>query len=59
MWVVPILEADFDTDIEDMVINHIQTNWSLADPSSTAVRFRAGLFDYHGPYECAAIQTIT
>lgn len=57
--VVPILEADFTTDLEDMLINYIQSNWILADPAASEIGFRPGLFNYHRPYEVCCMQTVT
>src|SRR6266540_1019675 len=58
-WVVPVLQRDFDTDIEDLIIPYIETQWLLSDPSQTTVKFRPGLFDYSVPYEACALQTTT
>lgn len=56
---VPILEQDFTTDVEDMLIQYIQSNWVGIDPPKADISFRPGLFNYTGPYEVCCLQTVT
>jgi len=66
-WVVPTLDADFTTDIEDLFIAYIFDKWSLADPlkgsaavdQNSSISFRPGFFDGSKPYEVCALQTRT
>lgn len=58
-WVVPSLQQDFTTDLEDLVIAYIQSKWSLADPATTDIGFRPGFFDYTKTYEVCSLQTMT
>lgn len=57
--VVPILEQDFTTDVEDMLIQYIESQWILTDPAVADIGFRPGLFNYHRPYEVCCLQTVT
>jgi len=57
--VVPVLTADFTTDLEDMLIPFIQSKWVATDPVAADISFRPGLFNFHGPYEVCALQTVT
>ena len=59
LLVVPVLEQDFTTDLEDMLIGFIQANWTSTDPAASDIGFRPGLFNYHRPYEVCALQTVT
>ena len=68
-WIIPELDADFDYDFEDRIIEYIYDNWSISDPAKDLTNphpetgenicFRAGFPDFNVPYEVCCVQTRT
>ena len=67
-WIVPELDADFDYDFEDRIIEYIFDKWQISDPQKDTtmhtedgekVSFKAGFPDYFRPYEVCCVQTRT
>jgi hypothetical protein len=64
-WIVPLLNTDFQDDLDKLVINYIETNYNILDPLKTDTdhfRFASGLsddnepFDLNQPYECVVVE---
>ena len=68
-WLVPELDADFDYDFEDKIIEYIYNKWQSSDPAKDPsdphpetgenICFRAGFPDFNVPYEVCCVQTRT
>jgi hypothetical protein len=66
-FIVPeLVNADFTTTIEGMIIQYLYDKWTVLTPpkpttfpSSETLSFRVGFFDFSRPYEINAIQTET
>ena len=68
VYQVPQLSSDFLVDFEDLVIQYLFDEWSIANPGKGAtktntdgskVQFRPGFPDYSKPFEVLALQTST
>ena len=62
-YVVPeLVNADFTSDFDEMVINYISTKYNISDPIKTDTEhfhFKVGFFDFSKPYEIAALEQDT
>ena len=63
-WVAPILATDFQDDFDKLLIDYLETKYSISDPdknntSQKGMIFKFGFFSLDRPYEITTIERDT